>query len=163
MGRPSMKGKMKNTAKWLFFAITTAIILFTVGCPSQQTQSNAGVKLPESKVDRALMEKATVFGTKVCRGWDNERFDLITREESAPGFFESLSPEKQKSLFQNQIFPAYGAFKQLFYKETYVVGNNFVFRFMGAYEKDAPEVRVVLTSTGLVTGFWIRPWTEDLE
>ncbi len=109
------------------------------------------------------MEKAATFGTKIIRGWIEGEFDLISSDEATAGMVSALPPENQEKIWKEQIYPAYGEFGRLSYKETYMAGGNHIFRFRGAFEKGSPEVRVVISPEGLVTGFWIRPWSETLK
>lgn len=132
------------------------------GCPSETKSSASAIKLPESKVNRTLMEKAASFASRVLRGWKEGDYNRIKAEETTPGLISALPPETQKTIYEEQIKPIYGSFDHLAYKETYMANGNHIFRFRGAFEKGIPEVRVVVTPEGLITGFWIRPWSDKI-
>jgi len=142
----------------MIFALVTV-----TGCPSQEGSPKSAVKIPESQVNRTHMETAASFATKLCNKWNRGEFEPIPSATATSQLISALPPERQKSMFEEQILPEYGEFRRLFYKETYTANGNHIFRFRGDFEKGGPEVRVTVTPMGLVGGFWIRPWSEELE
>lgn len=142
----------------MFLALMTL-----TGCPSENGSPKSSVKVPESQVNRSFMETAASFATKLCNKWNRGEFDPISSSSATTQLISALPPEAQKKLFEEQIKPEYGEFRRLFYKETYTAGGNHIFRFRGDFEKGGPEVRVTITPMGLVGGFWIRPWSEELS
>jgi len=109
------------------------------------------------------MEIAAKFASEVCKGWQEDDFNRLDSDRTTPELAQSLTPEKQEQIFVDQIFPVFGRFGQLYYKEAYSSGNKTIFRFKGAYEKGTPEIRVVIDKNDKVAGFWIRPWIDELS
>ncbi len=147
----------------LLITLSIAALLMFAACSEGSSAGQSGIKIPEQKVDRRQMELAAAFGSKMCRNWDSGIYETLDPDIATGAMVEQLTPERQREVFDEFIYPAYGNFRQLFYKETYSYGSNNIYRFRGAYEKDSPEVRVVITKEGKVTGFWIRPWSDELK
>ncbi|HDR91052.1 MAG TPA: hypothetical protein ENN75_02265 [candidate division Zixibacteria bacterium] len=149
--------------KYLILAAMLFALITITGCPSEGSAPKSAVKIPESQVNRTHMETAASFATRICNKWNDGVFEPISPVAATSQLISALPPERQKSMFEEQILPEYGEFKRLFYKETYIANGNHIFRFRGDFEKGGPEVRVTITPMGLVGGFWIRPWNEELE
>lgn len=123
-------------------------------------------KIPDGKTDKTKIEMATAFANAYFETLKSgESYDF--KEEAIKEFKDQMTPEVQKQTY-TQIKQQFGDFESLSYSETWMNQDNkvlMVIRFKGKFEKsDEPlEVRVVLNASNKISGFWIKPWKDNLN
>ena len=79
---------------------------------------------------------------------------------------KGLTPAKLKTVYE-QVKGMFGEFNTMEYYETCVPKDETfltVYRFKGKFESSAtPEIRVVINKDNKLSGFWIKPWKDDLK
>ncbi|MBK7579935.1 MAG: hypothetical protein IPI67_06980 [Myxococcales bacterium] len=140
--------------------LVLAAALFSAGCGKRGFD-----KLPEEQVDAARKHSAEEMGTKILSAWAKDEYPLLG-EEAAPGFRRAHNEEDAQRVSDKALEKDLGNFKSMTYVETVRSkdGKFEVYRFKGSFEKsEAPnEVRVVLDTQGKLTGFWIKPWKDQI-
>ena len=148
-------GKMK---KVFFFNLIWFLLL---GC----SESDFKIVPPE-KVDLVQKSVAESLATDLLNSMKSGEFKELG-EEATPAFQSGLSPEKQKMAY-NQIKEIFGDFQSLSYYETCIPkeGNNMgtIYRFKGKFDSEStPEIRVVMNSKNKLSGFWVKPWSDEIK
>jgi hypothetical protein len=119
-------------------------------------------RLPEADVDASQKAIAQRIATKIYESCKSGQHEALG-EEAIPEMREALSPEKQKATCQS-VGTMFGDYVSIDYAETWKskVTSFRVYRFKGHFSKSSatPEIRVVLDSSGKLSGFWLKPWTE---
>jgi Protein of unknown function (DUF3887) len=99
--------------------------------------------------------------------WENGTFEPVG-EEFTPQMQEGLSPKLQKQSF-DQIRSMFGDYRGMTFVEAltarFLLPKGTVYRFKGTYSRasEQPEIRVVFDSKGKISGFWLKPWTEEMQ
>jgi hypothetical protein len=122
-------------------------------------------KLDEKNVDPKQKEfsrkfAAGYFSKQISGGWYQFKNDEATDE-----IIKFLTPEKQKEVY-NQLKSTFGAFKSLEYSQTWFESNSklVIYRFKSQFgDSNKLEIRVVLNDKGKISGFFVKPWTENLQ
>ena len=117
-------------------------------------------KLPETDVDASQKASAQAFATKLYEGCKSGQHEALGND-AIPAMRDGLSPEKQKQACASTT-AMFGDYQSMDYAETWKQGPLRVYRFKGHFSKGgaAPEIRVVLDGKGMLSGFWLKPWTE---
>jgi len=121
-------------------------------------------KLPESQVNQALRDASLEFARSYLERRTAGVFEPLGRQATEE-MRTALTPEVQQQTHA-ELQARFGEFQSLDYVEAYrleSVPGNTVFRFRGTFGKGRPEVRVTRNADGLVSGFWIKPWRQDLD
>lgn len=123
-------------------------------------------KLPEEKADKSKIELASDIANAYFESVKNGNY-YDFKDNAIEEFKNQMTPEVQKHTYQ-QLKEQFGDFESLNYSETWIKKDNVdlqVTRFKGKFEKsDEPmEIRVVLNASNKITGFWIKPWKDDLN
>ncbi len=117
-------------------------------------------KLAADKVNKKHKEAAEKFG--------KDFFDNCTKgkckalgDEAIKAVKDGFPVDKQKAAYDGWV-KGYGKFKELTYVEAYEIPSKklVAFRFKGVFEKDKPEVRIVIDKDGKVAGFFLIPWKD---
>lgn len=122
-------------------------------------------KLDDKNIDSKQMEFAKKFAieyfSKQLKG-DSYQFNT---NEATEEMIKMLTPDKQIEVY-NQLKSGFGDFKSLEYAQTWVDKNSnlIVYRFKATFgEANKLEIRVVLNYKGLIAGFFVKPWSENLQ
>lgn len=107
-----------------------------------------------------------------CKKFANDYFSkqlsggyVFDKNEATEELMNALTADKQKDVY-NQLKSAFGEFKSLEYAQTWVDNSsNLVLYRLKAVFGDANnlDIRVILNDKGLIAGFFVSPWTEDLQ
>ncbi len=134
------------------FAITSCVPQFT--------------KLSESKTDTIKIDIAdkmvsSYFST--LKAGDSYNFNNIATEV----FCEGMTPQVQKQSY-NEIVQHFGSLQSLSYSSTWVdkeIPQIEIIRFKGYFEKSTSplEIRVIINNDNKISGFWIKPWIDNLN
>lgn len=104
---------------------------------------------------------------KLLNGQKTGNIYMLTDQEATPEMVKGLTEAMQVASYES-IKQLYGDFISLEFVETWTLQISeqyFVYRFKGNFSetKDTPEVRVVMNESGKISGFWLRPWKDDME
>ena len=107
-----------------------------------------------------------------CKKFANEYFSkqlsggyVFDKNVATEEIINALSSDKQKEVY-NQIKSAFGEFKSLEYSQTWIDSNSnlILYRLKSLFgEANNLDIRVILNDKGLIAGFFVSPWTENLE
>ena len=137
------------------------ILILVVGCSKSQFET-----LPPEKVDLVQKSVAESLATDLLNSMKSGEYKELG-EEATPAMQSGLSPEKQKMAY-NQIKEIFGDFQSLSYYETCIPkeGNNMgtIYRFKGKFDSEStPEIRVVMNNKNKLSGFWVKPWSDEIK
>lgn len=122
-------------------------------------------KVAEAQVDAAKKANAEALGTKILSAWAKDEYPLLG-EEAAEQFRKAHNAEDAQRAADKSIEKELGSFQAMTYHETLRTkdAKMDVFRFKATFDKSkvASEVRVVIDSQGKLTGFWVKPWKDEL-
>jgi hypothetical protein len=122
-------------------------------------------KLDEKNIDLKQKEFARKFASNYFTKQIAGNSYQFRSDEATDQMITALTPEKQKEVY-NQLKSAYGVFKSLEYSQTWIETNSKVilYRFKSLFgDSSQMEIRVVLNDKGKIAGFFIKPWSENLQ
>lgn len=137
-----------------------ALACSSMGCGKPQLD-----KVAEAQVDATKKANAEAMGTKILSAWAKDEYPLLGDEAAEP-FRKAHNAEDAQRAADKSIEKEIGSFLTMTYHETLRTkdGKMDVFRFKATFDKSkvASEVRVVLDAQGKLTGFWVKPWKDQL-
>ncbi len=134
------------------------IAYFLCSCSFQ----NNFKKVPDEKVDKALLQKAELTGIKILENFREKKYEPLSGAEATNEVQKGFTTEKQKEAHAT-IKKAFGEYVSMEYVEAYSDGELFLFRFRGVYSDNTrPEVRVVINKEGKLAGFFVLAWKNTL-
>jgi hypothetical protein len=116
------------------------------------------------RVDGTRQDAAMAFALGYLESRKAGKFAPLGDEVTAE-MRETLTPERQQQAYES-ITAQVGEFQSLDYVEAQRLPDDpgtMIYRFRGTFTKDRPEVRVVHDAAGKVSGFWIKPWSDELR
>ncbi|GMV19009.1 MAG: hypothetical protein HS104_29935 [Polyangiaceae bacterium] len=141
-------------------ALGVGLSCLVVACGKPQLD-----KVPEEQVDAAKKANAEALGTKILSAWAKDEYPLLG-DEAAEAFRKAHNADDAQRAADKSIEKELGSFQAMTYHETLRTkdGKTDVFRFKGTFDKSkvASEVRVVIDAQGKLTGFWVKPWKDQL-
>ncbi|MBI3205203.1 MAG: hypothetical protein HYZ29_26930 [Myxococcales bacterium] len=147
-------------ARGLGITLAFALACSSVGCGKPQLE-----KVAEERVDATKKASAEAIGTKILTAWAKDEYPLLG-EEAAEPFRKAHNAEDAQRAADKSIEKELGSFLSMAYHETLRTkdGKMDVFRFKATFDKSkvASEVRVVFDAQGKLTGFWVKPWKDQL-
>ncbi len=147
-------------ARGLGITLAFALACSSAGCGKPQLE-----KVAEESVDATKKASAEAMGTKILTAWAKDEYPLLG-EEAAEPFRKAHNAEDAQRAADKSIEKEIGSFQAMTYHETLRTkdGKMDVFRFKATFDKSkvASEVRVVLDAQGKLTGFWVKPWKDQL-
>jgi len=123
-------------------------------------------KIPDKSTDTIKIALATQIAASYFESLKKgDYFDI--QDMGTKEFIEKMTPEIQKQSYE-QIRQLFGDFKSLTYSGIWISKDNSeleVIRFKGEFEKSEKplEIRVVINQQNMVSGFWIKPWQDNLN
>jgi hypothetical protein len=145
--------------RWAGAAVGSCLLaLALVGCQKKFS------RLPEGTVDQPERGRAQGFAEKIYRSCGSGHFDPLG-DEATNEMRVDLSPAKQKQTC-SYVQLTFGDYNSMDYVETWTGGASVrIYRFKGHFSKtsDTPEIRIVVDKKGLVSGFWLKPWSDALS
>ena len=120
-------------------------------------------RMLETSVDGAEKTRAQDFAQKIYQSCRSGQFTALG-DEATGEMRTDLSPAKQKQTC-GYIQLTYGDYQSMDYVETWSGGRStHIYRFKGHFSKTpgAQEIRVVVDKTSKVSGFWLKPWADNL-
>lgn len=148
-----------------FRLLAVAILLL---CPAALTASESKTAfepLPRERLDRAQMEQARHTANDLLKSWSQGKFQPLS-DEFTQAVRDSFTPDAQQGAYRS-IRNLFGDFCELSFVEAFTIElmpEIVIYRFRGSFGKDEerPEVRVVMTDTGKIAGFFVKPWKDKL-
>ena len=147
--------------KRLFGIILLFVLsLLVVGCTESKYDT-----LPEEEVNQEQKDLAESIATDILMSMKTGEFKALG-EKATLSVQKGITPAKQKTVYE-QVKGMFGEFQSLDYYETCVPKDGTfltVYRFKGKFESSAtPEIRVVINKDNKLSGFWIKPWKDELK
>ena len=147
--------------KRLFGIILLFVLsLLVVGCTESKYDT-----LPEEEVNQEQKDLAESIETDILMSMKTGEFKALG-EKATLSVQKGITPAKQKTVYE-QVKGMFGEFQSLDYYETCVPKDGTfltVYRFKGKFESSAtPEIRVVINKDNKLSGFWIKPWKDELK
>lgn len=122
-------------------------------------------RVPEADVDAQQKAAAERIAARIYEGCVSGKHEPLGAEEAIPEMREALAPAKLAGTCA-AIKSQFGDYQSLDYAETWKPrsGGIKVYRFKGHFSKkgEAPEIRVVMDGAKL-SGFWLKPWADELH
>ena len=122
-------------------------------------------KADEKNIDPKQKEFARKFASDYfSRQISGSSYQFRT-DEATDEMIKFLTPEKQKEVY-NQLKSAFGAYKSLDYSQTWLESNSkvIIYRFKSLFgDSNQMEIRVVVNDKGKIAGFFIKPWSDNLQ
>jgi len=143
--------------KKLFFI--NLIFILIIGCSESKYQT-----LSEEDINNAQKSFAESLAVDILTSMKSGEFKSL-RDEATLAMQKGLSPEKQEASY-DQIKGMFGDFESLSYYEACIPTEGAiqtVYRFKGKFESAFPEIRVVINEENKLSGFWIKPWNDELQ
>ena len=122
-------------------------------------------KLDEKDIDLKQLEFSKKFANDYFSKQISGSYYQFDDEEATDEMRRLLTAEKQKEVY-NQLKLGFGEFKSLDFSQTWFNSNSklIVYRFKSIFgDSKILEIRVVLDSKGKIAGFFVKPWTENLQ
>ena len=125
------------------------------------------IKVEPDQIPENNIKTAQDLAGKLLNGQKTGNIYMLTDQEATPEMVKGLTEAMQVASYES-IKQLYGDFISLEFVETWTLQISeqyFVYRFKGNFSetKDTPEVRVVMNESGKISGFWLRPWKDDME
>lgn len=145
------------------YVLISLVLLFTFAGFSQ----HQFIKLEPDQLSETNVKTAQDLAGKLLNGQKTGNIYLLNEEEATPEMVKGLTEAMQVSSYEN-IKQLFGDFVSLKFVEAWTLKTSeqyFVYRFKGSFSetKDTPEVRVVMNEAGKISGFWLRPWQDEME
>lgn len=139
--------------------LTVGLAAFAVGGCGLKLE-----KMPEADVDAAQKATAESLAKRIYEGCRDARFEPLREDEAIPEMRDGLDPARQKSTCA-AIQGQFGDFTSMDYAETWRQRGLRIYRFKGHFSKSetTPEIRVVMDGSNKLSGFWLKPWSDDLR
>ncbi len=122
-------------------------------------------KVENSDVDKERLAIATDISRKILSAQKNGGYYALSEAEATSKMKSGLDESLQKRSYE-QIKGAFGDFNDLTFEQMMkpVDGTLFeVYRFRGEFGPGAKvEVRTILNAEGKLTGFFVKPWKDDV-
>lgn len=136
----------------------TIFLLFSLNSYSQDFQ-----KLPDSQVNQDKLQIAQGFVTNYFTSLKEGGYYDV-KEKVIDALRSQLTETFQRSSYE-QLKNQFGDFESLEYVETWTQSSMLIFRFKSEWESSDQilELRVVLDGSDYITGFWMRPWSDQLK
>ncbi len=149
---------MKNSVAT--FTVLLGVIIVLTSCKLEFK------KLSDKKSDKKKIELATAFVNSyfaTLKSGSTYNFNDV----SIKAFSDAMTPAVQKQSY-NQIIQNFGELVSAKYSATWVDKANSnleIIRYKGSFEKSKNplEIRVVINEDNKITGFWIKPWKNNLN
>ena len=142
------------------FILLFVLSLLVVGCTESKYDT-----LPEEEVNQEQKDLAEYIATDILMSMKTGEFKALG-EKATLSVQKGITPAKQKTVYE-QVKGMFGEFQSLDYYETCVPKDGTfltVYRFKGKFESSAtPEIRVVINKDNKLSGFWIKPWKDELK
>jgi hypothetical protein len=122
-------------------------------------------KLDEKDIDLKQMEFSKKFANDYFSKQIQGSYYQFDNDEATAEMIKLLTAEKQKEVY-NQLKSGFGEFKSLEYSQTWFDNSSklVVYRFKSIFgDINKLEIRVVLNYQGKIAGFFVKPWTENLQ
>ena len=124
------------------------------------------IVLPSAKIDQKLLKKAEKIASDVLSGWREGKFQHLSDDFSLE-MIAGLPPYDQEKAYES-LRMLFGHFVSLRFAEALIspiLPDAVVFRFRGTFSgtEDHPEIRVVITKDGKITGLWVKHWTDEIQ
>jgi len=122
--------------------------------------------IPEANEDASKIELASNMVSsyfEAAKAGDHYDFSDIATQE----FIEKMTPDIQKQTYE-QLKQMFGDFESLTYTGSWKPTDKQemeIIRFKGKFDKSEEplEVRVVFNESNKISGFWLKPWMDDLN
>ncbi len=153
---------MKSIAIKAVF-IWVLILIFPFVISSCKTQFK---KLSTGKTDTIKIEIATNFVISYFNTLENgNTFDF--ENIAVKAFYDSMKPTFQKQTYE-KVEQQFGQLLSVKYAATWVNKSTPQFeiiRLVGQFEKNRSplEIRVIVNKDNKISGFWIKPWRNNLN
>ena len=156
-----MGGKMR---KFLFVNLVSVLLFISLISIMSCEESRYEI-LPEEEVNQEQKVLAESIATDILMSMKSGEFKALG-EKATLSVQKGLTPAKLKTVYE-QVKGMFGEFNTMEYYETCVPKDETfltVYRFKGKFESSAtPEIRVVINKDNKLSGFWIKPWKDDLK
>jgi len=124
-------------------------------------------KINPENVSDSNLEIAKTIAEKLLEGQKSSYIYLLSDNEATPEMVKGLTASMQKSSYEN-IKDQFGDYESLEYIEAwkFITEEEYIiYRFKGNFSrsKDVPEIRVVMTTSSLISGFWLKPWKDEMQ
>jgi len=124
-------------------------------------------KIKNEEISQTDLRLAASLAEKMLAGQKSGKIYLLSEDEAIPQVVKGLTESMQISSYE-LIRVLYGDFESLNFAEGWQLNADqryTIYRFRGNFSEseDRPEIRVVLNEAGKLSGFWIRPWEDNLN
>jgi len=145
---------------YIKFTIIWIVLLVITSCKHEFE------KLPASKTDAVKIDIATKLSIsyfETLKSGDSYDF----RNIATKGFYEKMNSSVQKQTYE-EITQQFGQLISVKYDATWVKKTTPQFeiiRLVGQFEKSISplEIRVIINKDNKISGFWIKPWRNNLN
>ena len=123
-------------------------------------------RLGDSETDLKKIQIAKEFSEKFYTELKNGSYYQF-HDEATNKIKSFLTEEKQKSTYK-YLKSRFGDFQSLEYAETWIKidkPNVHIIRFKSDFDRmnKKIEIRVILSESDKIMGFWIKPWSDMLQ
>lgn len=124
-------------------------------------------KISDEKLNNEELNQVSTLAKKLLEGQKSGNFYLLHENEASPEMVKGLTAQIQENSYEN-IKSQFGDYRSLEFAEAWNLnaGEEYtIYRFKGDFSEteDKPEIRLVVNSSGLIAGFWIREWKDDIS
>jgi hypothetical protein len=122
--------------------------------------------VPANQINQAERDKAQQIADALWSTWRSGKFEPLS-DAFTSQMRQSMTPEVQQAAY-GQTKEMFGDYKNLSFAQAVaspIMPGATVYRFRATFSGSAerPEIRVVMDKQGKVSGFWIKPWAEELQ
>lgn len=143
-------------------SILLLAVLATVGTACGKPQLD---KVEDSKVDAQRRDKALEIGSRILTDWAKDSYPKLGEAEAAEEFRKAHNADDAQEASDKALEKQLGNFESMAYHETLRSkdGKLEVYRFKGRFQQASEmEVRVVFDAAAKLTGFWVKPWKDQI-
>ena len=147
--------------------VTCACLIFLLcGMIDPAFPDSSFTWLPQTRVNKAMKERARQVVDALLTGWREGRFEPLSDDFSLE-MNMALPPADQQKAYEG-LRALFGDYRSMVFVEALVspkYPDSVMYRFKGTFSatKANPEIRVILNGDGTVTGFWVKHWQDEVR
>ncbi len=143
--------------KWLYLILLTPFLFSSCAQDFE--------KIPSAEVDQSKVEIAKKLSDNILKAQKAGSYYDLSGEEAEARMIGGFSEKVQRDAYE-QISGAYGHYRGLEFVEMAKPTDGTLYemyRFKGQFESKALEIRCVLNANSKLSGFWIKPWRDQIR
>jgi hypothetical protein len=143
-------------------SVLVGLVLLAAGC----SKATPLERVPDAELDANAKTSAETLGTRILSEWAKDEYKELSETEARPDFRKAHNDVDGQRTADKSIESTLGNFKSMTFQHAMRSKDKkmFVYRFKGSFDKapDLAEVRVVFNDEGKLSGFWVKPWKDQI-